>query len=260
MATDPGLIEYLCGQLEGLGSIRSKKMFGEYMIYCNDKPVLIICDDRPMVKMLPVLEPLLKDRPTAPPYEGAKPHYVLDPDDRETLRQAVRLAEEVTPLPKKRAPKKEEPVPDKGPLTWDRAWPQQMKPALSDMGAWVDNALFEEFTAWVQEAYEVEPSVEFSKCSLDRGWNIKYKKGSKSLCVLYVRSGWFAVMVTLGAKQLAELEPLLPTYSAAFRKMYQNTALFRGGKWLMVDVKKPAQMEEVRRLIRMKAGPGKDGS
>lgn len=102
MATDPGLIEYLCDQLEGLGAIRARKMFGEYMIYCNDKPVLIVCDDRPMVKMLPILEPLLKDCPTAPPYEGAKDHYVLDPDDRETLRQAVGLAEEVTPLPKKR--------------------------------------------------------------------------------------------------------------------------------------------------------------
>ena len=102
MATDPGLIESLCDQLEGLGAVRSKKMFGEYMIYCNDKPVIIVCDDRPMVKMLPVLEPLLKDHPTAPPYEGAKAHYGLDSDDRETLREAVRLAEEVTPVPKKR--------------------------------------------------------------------------------------------------------------------------------------------------------------
>ena len=102
MATEAGFIAYLCDQLEGLGTIRSRKMFGEYMVYCNDKPVLIVCDDRPMVKMLPILEPLLKDRPTAPPYEGAKDHYILDPDDRETLREAVRLAEEVTPLPKKR--------------------------------------------------------------------------------------------------------------------------------------------------------------
>ncbi|MCI9264325.1 MAG: transcriptional regulator [Oscillospiraceae bacterium] len=102
MATEAGFIAYLCDQLEGVGSIRARKMFGEYMVYCNDKPVLIVCDDRPMVKMLPILEPLLKDRPTAPPYEGAKDHYVLDPDDRETLREAVRLAEEVTLLPKKR--------------------------------------------------------------------------------------------------------------------------------------------------------------
>ena len=52
--------------------------------------------------MLPILEPLLEDHPTQPPYQGAKPHYVLDPDDREKLREAVRLAETVTPLPKKK--------------------------------------------------------------------------------------------------------------------------------------------------------------
>ena len=106
MASNPDFVNYICEQLEGLGAVRSRKMFGEYMVYLNDKPVVIICDDRPMVKMLPCLEELLRGRPTEPPYEGAKDHYLLDPDDRDTLREAVRLAEEVTPLPRKRAKKK----------------------------------------------------------------------------------------------------------------------------------------------------------
>lgn len=105
MASNPDFVNYICEQLEGLGTVRSRKMFGEYMVYLNDKPVVIICDDRPMVKTLPCLEELLRNRPTQPPYEGAKDHYLLDPDDRDTLREAVRLAEEVTPLPKKRAKK-----------------------------------------------------------------------------------------------------------------------------------------------------------
>lgn len=258
MASSPDFVNYICEQLEGLGAVRFRKMFGEYMVYLNDKPVIIICDDRPMVKMLPCLEVLLKGRPTEPPYEGAKDHYLLDPDDRDTLREAVRLAEEVIPLPKKKAPKKKEPAKAEGPVPWDVAWPQQMRPSLSDIGAWVNNPLLEELADWMKETYQVEPSIEFSKCSLDKGWNIKYKKGSKSLCVLYVRSGSFAAMVTLGAKQLLELEPLLPTFSAAFRKMYQNTSLFNGGKWLTVDVKKPKQLEEVQRLILMKAKPVKN--
>ena len=107
----------------------------EYMVYLNDKPVVIICDDRPMVKMLPCLEELLRGRPTEPPYEGAKDHYLLDPDDRDTLREAVRLAEEATPLPKKKAPKQKEPAPAEGPAPWDIVWPQHMKPGLSDIGA-----------------------------------------------------------------------------------------------------------------------------
>lgn len=143
------------------------------------------------------------------------------------------------------------------PVPWDAAWPQQMKPTLSEIGAWVDSPLFDALMAWMGETYQVEPSVEFSKCSMDRGWNIKYKKGSKSLCVLYVRRGWFTAMVTLGAKQVAELETLLPTFSAAFRRLYETTPLFNGGKWLTVDVKEPEQLEEVKRLILMKAKPTK---
>ena len=142
-------------------------------------------------------------------------------------------------------------------VPWDAAWPQQSKPTLSEIGAWVDNPLFDALMAWMGETYQTEPSVEFSKCSMDRGWNIKYKKGSKSLCVLYVRRGWFTAMVTLGAKQVAELETLLPTFSASFRKLYETTPLFNGGKWLSVDVTGPGQLEEVQRLILMKDRPAK---
>lgn len=102
MSSSPDFVNYVCEQLEGAGVVRSRKMFGEYMVYLNDKPILLVCDDTAFVKMLPCLAELLADRPAAPPYEGAKAHYVLDPDDRDILRQAVLLAAEVTPLPKNR--------------------------------------------------------------------------------------------------------------------------------------------------------------
>ena len=189
MASSPEFVSYICEQLDGLGAVRFRKMFGEYMVYLNDKPVVIICDDRPMVKMLPCLEALLQDRPTQPPYEGAKDHYLLDPDDRETLREAVRLAEEVTPLPKKKAPKKKEAAPAGGPVPWDVAWPAHTKPEQREIDRWVDSPLFVNLQTWMVDAYGLAPSVEFSKCSMDRGWNLKYKKGSKALCALYVRAG-----------------------------------------------------------------------
>ena len=105
MASSPEFVRYICEQLDGLGAVRSRKMFGDYLVYSNDKPIMVICDDRAMVKMLPCLAELLAERPTEPPYEGAKDHYLLDPDDRDTLRAAARMAEEVTPLPKKRTKK-----------------------------------------------------------------------------------------------------------------------------------------------------------
>lgn len=102
MASSPDFVNYVCEQLEGVGTIRSRKMFGEYMVYVNDKPVILVCDDTVFVKMLPCLETFLGKNPTGFPYEGTKAHYILDPDDGDTLRRTAALAEEATPLPKKR--------------------------------------------------------------------------------------------------------------------------------------------------------------
>jgi len=105
MASSQELVVYVCEQLSELEDVRFRKMFGEYMIYVNDKPVIMVCDDRVMVKMLPSLELLLAGAEIQAPYEGAKPHYVLDPDDRETLCKAAALAEQETPRPKTRKKK-----------------------------------------------------------------------------------------------------------------------------------------------------------
>ena len=95
MSTSPEFVAYLCEQLEGTGEVRSRKMFGEYMVYLNDRPVLLVCDDTPFVKMLPCVEGLLGDRPSAA-------HYVLDPDDGETLRRAAELVSPNSQPPRKR--------------------------------------------------------------------------------------------------------------------------------------------------------------
>ena len=91
MSTRPEFVQYLLDQLEGLGELRARKMFGDYLIYLNDRPALLVCDGTPFAKPLPCVAELLEDRPTAPPYEGAKAHYVLDPEDRNTLRRAAEL-------------------------------------------------------------------------------------------------------------------------------------------------------------------------
>ena len=105
MASSFDFTNFICEQLEGVGAVRARKMFGEYMVYVNDKPVVLICDDTVFMKILPCLRELLGDGTTGYPYDGAKEHYILDPDDRDTLRRAAALAESALPLPKKKPPK-----------------------------------------------------------------------------------------------------------------------------------------------------------
>lgn len=106
MATTRDFIEYVCEQIRGIGAVRYRKMFGEYMVYVNDKPILLVCDNTVYVKMLDCISKKMKDAEKGFPYEGAKEHYILDIEDSEFSRQIVALLEPVTPIPKPKKKKK----------------------------------------------------------------------------------------------------------------------------------------------------------
>ena len=100
MATTTDFIEYVCEQLNGIGAIRYRKMFGEYTVYVEDKPVVTVCNNTAFVKMLPCIADLMHEAEIGKPYDSAKEHYVLDIDNASFSKQIVEKLVEVTPLPK----------------------------------------------------------------------------------------------------------------------------------------------------------------
>lgn len=105
MATTVDYIEYVCEQIRGVGETRYKKMFGEYMVYVNDKPVLLVCNNMVFVKQLDCIAYRMGGAETGTPYTGAKEHYVLDIDNAEFCKEIVSILEQVTPVPKPRKKK-----------------------------------------------------------------------------------------------------------------------------------------------------------
>ena len=100
MATEAGFVEFVCEQIAGSGQLSSRKMFGEYMVYVNLKPLLLICDNTVFVKKLDELSELLADAECGFPYKGAREHYILDVDNRELALEVVQALNRVVPLPK----------------------------------------------------------------------------------------------------------------------------------------------------------------
>jgi TfoX/Sxy family transcriptional regulator of competence genes len=100
MASSPDFVEYTINQLEGIGALRSRKMFGEYCVYVNEKPIDLICDDQVYLKIIPELAEIMQSAEKGFPYEGASERYILDIDDRDLAREAVTILERATPLPK----------------------------------------------------------------------------------------------------------------------------------------------------------------
>ena len=105
MATSQDFIEYVCEQIEGTGIIRYKKMFGEYMVYVNDKPILLVCDDTVYVKMRDEIKIEMESSDTGHPYNGAKEHYILDIDNRDFSQRIINILEPITEIPKPRKKK-----------------------------------------------------------------------------------------------------------------------------------------------------------
>jgi TfoX/Sxy family transcriptional regulator of competence genes len=102
MASEMEFIEYVVTQMEDLGNVRYRKMFGDCMIYLNERPVILVCDNTTYVKKHPAIEELVRESETGIPYEGAKEYYIIDAGHKKHFTQVLSILEEVLPLPKKR--------------------------------------------------------------------------------------------------------------------------------------------------------------
>lgn len=109
MASRPEFVQYVADQLSQAGAITYRKMFGEYGLYCDGKIFALICDDQLFVKITEAGRRLWPDLETAPPYEGAKPYFLIEEiDDREILVNLARETCRELPPPKpKKKPKTE---------------------------------------------------------------------------------------------------------------------------------------------------------
>jgi len=72
MASDIAFVQYIAGQLHNVGTVRYRKMFGEYALYCNEKVVALVCDMQLFVKPTKNGEAFIGQPLMAQSYTGAK--------------------------------------------------------------------------------------------------------------------------------------------------------------------------------------------
>ncbi|PRQ10359.1 transcriptional regulator [Corynebacterium sp. 13CS0277] len=106
MASTPQFASFVADQVSHLGRVRTRRMFGEFFVYIDDRPVLLICDETVFVRPLAELGAILAGAEMAPPFEGAKRWYILDIDDRDLVEEVVAVSLPLVPVPKKKNNKK----------------------------------------------------------------------------------------------------------------------------------------------------------
>ena len=89
MASSTEYLEYVLEQLSGVEGLRCRPMMGEYLIYCRNKVVGGIYDDRLLIKATKSAQALLPDAPRELPYPGGKEMLLVTEMENKSLLQAL---------------------------------------------------------------------------------------------------------------------------------------------------------------------------
>lgn len=105
MASDQKTVDFITEQMAAAGNVRSRKMFGEYAIYCDDKVVALVCDNRLFLKITEPGRAILRTQQLGAAYPGAKDSFVIaedDWDDADYLARLARVTANALPAPKRK--------------------------------------------------------------------------------------------------------------------------------------------------------------
>lgn len=137
-------------------------------------------------------------------------------------------------------------------MEWSELYGRVHQPAYENFCEYVKSDLWLELNSFLQETYHILPQIEYSGCSIQKGWNIKYRKGGKSLCTLYPMQGYFIVLAVIGEREINEAELLIPLCSEYTQNLFKQTISGYSGKWMMIDVKKPNVLHDVKKIIELR--------
>ena len=108
MASDQNFVDFVTEQIQNVGEITAKKMFGEYGIYSDGKLFGVICDNKLFIKPTIQGRQFIGSPTEMPAYEGAKPSFLIEDkiEDVEWLRKLVKITLDNLPEPKIKKKKK----------------------------------------------------------------------------------------------------------------------------------------------------------
>ncbi len=126
-------------------------------------------------------------------------------------------------------------------------------PTEYEMSDYIKNKLWDDFCDYLKEKYHIHPLFTFSKCSMEYGWNIKFKKGSRAVCTVYPRQGYFCIMIVVGTKEKAGFEEMMHSLSDDIIQIYRDTREWNGQRWLLIDLEDDDKnYQDVKRIIDLR--------
>ena len=142
-------------------------------------------------------------------------------------------------------------------MQWSELYDREHEPTESQVSEYINSPLFSELDSYLRQTYKIKPKLAYSGCAMDggmwKGWNIKYKKSSKSICTLYPKQGYILILLAIGSREMNEAELLMPSCTEYTQKLFEVKEV-NGAKYLGFEVRDDNVLQDVKNLadIRVK--------
>lgn len=93
---DKSFVEFVIGQIQDVGNISYKYMFGGCAIYSGVNVIALICNNQLYVRPTKNGKEFIKTPDEKAPYPGAKPHFLIGDtiDNKEWLCELIKITDE----------------------------------------------------------------------------------------------------------------------------------------------------------------------
>lgn len=134
-------------------------------------------------------------------------------------------------------------------MEWSEKFTKEDMPLQVDVEEYINTREFKMFHAYVTGTLKLKVKLEYSSCSLEKGWNIKYKKSGKNMAIVYPKQGFFRVLIALKNDKNPTFINECETY---VQNVYQNTDALNGSRWLTFDVTDKNILNNIYKFIELK--------
>ena len=115
--------------------------------------------------------------------------------------------------------------------------------------------VWKKLCALIDEKYEMERLWN----SGGKAWTYeyKYRRGGKTLCVLYARESCVGFMIILGKDERLKFEANRESYSKEVQEKYDEAQTYHDGKWIMFEPVDTSLFHDFIRLLQIKRKPNR---
>ena len=129
----------------------------------------------------------------------------------------------------------------------------------------IANLLGDSIKAWDKFVYFIRSNYDIDEVwhtAKPKNWQynrLKLQRGGKVLVSVFVRDGYFRVLIIFGKRELEIFEQCQDEFSDTVRKIYDNEKVNHDGKWMFFDVNgcDDALIDDLIRMVLIKRKPNK---